>query len=84
MDKQNLQFEIEQLRKDKIIYGVEACATVLACMLVSMYADAYFSAALRELVHTLVLLIGVGYTIFMGVGNYKRLKKIQKLQRQLR
>lgn len=84
MDKQTIYSQINQLQKDKIIYAVEVCAVVLACMLVSMYADAYFSVALRELVHTLVLLIGVGYTIFMGVGNYSRLKKIRKLQRQLR
>ena len=36
MDKK--QFTIAQLRQDKIIYAVEACATNLACLLVFFLA----------------------------------------------
>ena len=84
MDKEDLKFEIDQLRKDKIIYAAEACATVLVCILVFMFSNQYLPKNLKDPVNILVLVIGVSYTIFMGVGNSYRLQKIMKLQKKIR
>ncbi len=83
MNKENLKFEIDQLRKDKIIYATEACATILVCILGFMFSNLYFQNGFKDLVNVLLLSVGVGYTIFMGVGNFYRLQKIIKLQNQL-
>ncbi len=79
-----LKFEIDQLRKDKIIYASEACATVLACLLGFTFSNEYLPNGLKDFVNILVLAIGTGYTLFMGVGNYFRLQKIIKLQNKLK
>ena len=83
MTKEDKQFIIDQLRKDKIIYVTEACATVLVSILVFAFSQAYFQENLRNILSILSLCIGVGYTIFMGVGNFFRLQQIQKLEREL-
>ena len=84
MSKEDLKFEIDQLRKDKIIYATEATATVLVCLLIFMFSNEYFPRGLKDTVNMLVLVIGGGYSLFMGVGNFLRLQKIKKLQKQLK
>lgn len=84
MDKQDIQFEIDQLRKDKIIYAVEACAVVLVCLLTFFFSNAYFPSGLKDTANVVVFVIGIAYTLFMGVGNFFRLQKIKKLQEKLK
>ena len=84
MNKDDLKFEIDQLRQDKIIYSTEACATVLVCLLAFNFSNQYFPSGLKNLVNVGTLLVGVGYTIFMGISNFYRWQKIIKLQKQLR
>lgn len=81
--REEIKFVIDQLRKDKIIYATEACATVLVCILGYMFANMYFNTPLNNWISALLLFIGVGYTIFMGVGNFIRLQKIKKLEKEL-
>ena len=78
------KFTIDQLRKDKIIYATESCATVLVCTLAFLFSNQYFQQPLRDFVNVLVLITAVSYTIFMGIGNFIRLNKIQKFQKQLK
>lgn len=80
MDK---KFQIDQLRKDKIIYAVEAAATNLACLLVMVYAYWNLTGIIKNIFVGGSLLVGVLYTGYMGVGNYFRLQKIIKLEAQL-
>lgn len=75
MDKESLKFKIDQLRKDKIIYATEACATVLVCLLGFTFSNEYLPKGLKDAVNILVLAVGAGYTVFMGIGNYFRLQK---------
>lgn len=83
MKQEDKKFIIDQLRKDKIIYATEACATVLACILGFIFSNTYLLLPLRDYVNTFCLLVGVGYTLFMGIGNADRLRKIQKLEKEL-
>lgn len=83
MNNDELKFKIDQLRKDKIIYGVEACATTLTCLLIFLFSNEYFPSGLKNLVNLLVLFIAVGYTTYMGIGNFQRLSKIKKLEKKL-
>ncbi len=76
----NKQFIIAQLRQDKIIYAVEACATNLACLLIFIFAGQYLENSQRNIVEIGAIILGVSYTLFMGVGNFIRLQKIKKLE----
>lgn len=70
--KMDIQFQINQLRQDKIIYAVEAIAINLACFLAFLVFQSY-----------IVLFIGISYTIFMLWTNLQRLRKILRLEKQL-
>ncbi|MEK7495573.1 MAG: hypothetical protein AAB788_04085 [Patescibacteria group bacterium] len=83
MKQEETKFIIDQLRKDKIIYATEATATVLVCILSFIFAQFYFEDPKKYIISVFVLLIGVGYTLFMGIGNFIRLRKIKKLEREL-
>ena len=81
-DKEDLRFKIDQLRQDKIIYGVEAVATNLAVML-GIYFATYYKSQYTSFLVFVSVLIGVGYTVFMGITNFNRLQKIKKLEKHL-
>lgn len=81
---EDLQFKIDQLRKDKIIYAVEACATSLACFLIYLFSVDNLRGNLRYTVNQILVIIAVVYTIYMGIGNYFRLRKIKQLEKELK
>lgn len=83
MSQDEIKFKIDQLRKDKIIYGVEACAFVLACILGFLFVNLHLEGLYGNIISILLLIIGVGYTFFMGIGNLLRLKKIKILEKNL-
>jgi hypothetical protein len=81
MKKEDLQFKIDQLRKDKMIYALESIA------LSALAFVAFFTLVSFPFGNSLVLLIFVipfGYWIYMSVGNFNRLKEIKKLEKELR
>ena len=79
----NLQFTIDQLRKDKIIYAAEACATNLLMLVVLYFSSSHFTGDLRTVVDRLALIIAASYTVYMGASNFKRLQKIKQLEKEL-
>jgi hypothetical protein len=83
MEKDLMKFQIDQLRKDKIIYACEACAVNLICILVFMFSNVYFSGLIKTIVDLLALVLGIFYTIYMGIGNSARLNKIKKLEKKI-
>ena len=83
MKQEELKFKIDQLRKDKIIYATEATATALVCILGFLFANFYFGPPINFFVSIFVVLVGVGYAFFMGIGNAIRLNKIKELEKKL-
>jgi len=83
MKQEELKFKIDQLRKDKIIYATEATATAVVCILGFLFANMYLENPIKYGVSLFVLLVGVGYTLFMGIGNAIRLSKIKDLEKKL-
>jgi hypothetical protein len=81
--KMDKKFKVDQLRKDKIIYATEAIATDLACLLVIILSEVFFTGFLRNIFLIGSVITGAGYTLYMGVGNYFRLKKIIELEKDL-
>lgn len=73
----------EHMRANSSLYAVEACAVVLACLLVFFFSNQYFPKEWKDTTNVVVFVVGVGYTLFMGVGNFMRLQQIKKLQKEL-
>ncbi len=78
-----IQFTIDQLRKDKIIYAVEATAINMACVL-AMFASSLIPWDKMPYVAPAIPTIGILYTIYMGVGNFMRWRKIIALEKKLK
>lgn len=82
----DMQFAIDQLRKDKIIYATEATALNVFCMLTFLgfeYIEGELFPFLEGYVRPMSILIALSYSLFMGVGNFIRLKQIKKLEEAL-
>ena len=80
------QFAIDQLRKDKIIYATEATALNVFCLLTFLafeYIEGTLFPFLFGYVKPLSVLFALSYSLFMGVGNFIRLKRIKKLEEAL-
>ena len=75
------QFQISQLRQDKIIYALEAVAfntaSILAIIII-MYLR------LPQIYILIVAGYSLLYTLYMGLTNLDRLKKIKKLEKSLK
>lgn len=88
MTKEEIQFQIDQLRKDKIIYAVESAATTLVGVL-TFISLRFLAIQLKLLPKTEILvawvayIIPVGFWIYMSISNFQRLKKIKELEKKL-
>lgn len=76
----SIEFQIQSLRQDKIIYAVEAAAFNLAAI-VMVNLLLYIRAVRLYVIVT--ALLAIGYTIFMAIGNLQRLRKIKQLEAKL-
>lgn len=88
MKNKNLEFQISQLRTDKIIYAVEAMAVSLACLVVSSLSSLVASLGFIPTIYLFygniaIFVLSLGYTIYMLVSNRARLKKIKLLEKEL-
>lgn len=78
-----LKFEIDQLRKDKMIYALESIALTfiveVSYFLLTILNGETYSRDLAKI----FLIIPLIYFIYMIAGNTLRLIKIKKLEREL-
>lgn len=77
------QFTIQQLRLDKIIYAVEATAVAVSCLVGVVFASVFFKGIMQIGLVMLLGFICLAYTLYMGLGNLARLRKIKQLEQQL-
>lgn len=74
MDK--LQFQIDQLRKDKIIYATEAVATSTTAIVIILIMG-------KSNLTYCVGIFAVLYWVYAMLTNFFRLRKIRQLESQL-
>lgn len=79
MNKQDLQFQIDQLRKDKMIYALEAIATSVTAIFGFFIFGNYFNAYSDYIIIAAYLV--VGYWAYCMIGNLFRLIKIRNLEK---
>lgn len=82
MKTDDYKFKVDQLRKDKIIYACEACATNLLCIFGYIFSSQYFISPLKDITNVFLLIVAVGYTLYMGIGNANRLMTIKKIEKE--
>lgn len=79
MNKQDLQFQIDQLRKDKMIYALEAIATsVTAIFGFIIFGNSFNTYSDYFLISAYLV---VGYWAYCMLGNLFRLIKIKNLEK---
>lgn len=83
MNKEELKFQIDQLRKDKIIYATEATAVAMVCVLGYLFVNDFIEGIYKYWGSVYMLVVATGYSIFMGIGNALRLKRINELEKKL-
>jgi len=88
LSKADMQFTVEQLRKDAVIFTLESIAvTILAMLLFSGLQFIAFQypvmAEQLPLIAELLLIIPLAFWVFVVFGNMWRWMKINKLERLL-
>lgn len=82
-NKEDIKFEIDQLRQDKIIYATESVACTLAMFLFMFCIGSLFPSIVGTGIFVSALMIGFGYWLFTVYGNTKRFIEIKKLEKLL-
>lgn len=87
MTKEDIKFKIDQLRKDKMIFALEASALSLAAFLFLSFAFSFLPAVSQNVAYGIaivVLALPILYTIYAFVTNFMRYKKIVELEKKLK
>ena len=82
-NKEDIKFEIDQLRQDKIIYAVESIACTLALFLFMFCIGSLSPIMVGTGIFAVSMVIGFGYWLFTVYGNTKRFMKIRELEKLL-
>lgn len=83
--KPNLEFKIQQLRLDQIIYSLEAVLVILVVLMALMFYPVLyqFLPNIPANLPLVLLAVGVGFSFYVLIGNILRLFKISKLEKEL-
>lgn len=85
MNKEETKYVIDQLRKDKMVYALEACAINTMCLLAIFLSGLVPAVAQFGLIVPIgISLIGIVYTLYTVIGNIRRFLKIRKLEKKLK
>ena len=81
MSRTDIQFQIDQLRKDKIIYALESIATTISSVFAIFVAGTFnLDSSIYVLIIAVLGVGGIGYWFYAMVGNFFRLRQIRKLE----
>ena len=82
MNKKNIEFKIDQLRKDKMIFALESIALTFVVEL-GYVLFTILTGRPNFLIALLGLVIVVGFFLFAIIGNIIRCCEIRKLEKKL-
>jgi len=77
-----MEFKIDQLRKDKMVFALESIALTFVVELTYVLL-AVITKRTSILMAVIGLLIIIGFFLYMIIGNIKRYKEIKKLEKKL-
>lgn len=88
----DLKFQIDQLRKEKIMYAIEMVAAIaylavipqfLDNFLGTLMGDAYFAGNTRVTVFKVASGLGVAFLLYIAAFGAKAFLKLKRLEREL-
>lgn len=84
-DKMALQFQIQQLRMDKIVYAVDALLVCFSAFLLLVSLPMLYVLAPNLPQYTPMVVVGLAIlaALYALIGNALRLKQIRKLEEEL-
>lgn len=84
-NKDTLKFQIDQLRKDKIIYAVDATAINLGALLFISYGYDFIPIpqGLMITLGIVVFAFAILFTLYAVISNVFRYRKIKELEKKL-
>ena len=84
-DNPNLQFQIQQLRLDKLIFAVDAIAVCFAVFLILLSLPIIYAYLPTLPPQTSLVLLGLAVlSVIVAIsGNIGRMMKIKKLEKEL-
>lgn len=85
-DKAAFQFQIQQLRMDKIVYAVDALLVCFAAFLLLVSLPMFYAFVPNLPQYTPMVVVGLAIlaALYALIGNALRLKKIRKLEEELK
>jgi len=83
MRKELLKFQIDQLRKDKMIYALESIALTFIIELSYVLIVYLLNKPVSVKLTVVALIIPLLYYLYCAVGNTIRLIKIKRLEQEL-
>lgn len=92
MAKEDLRFQVDQLRKDKVIYAIEMVATLAYLAVVpqfmdnflgSVMGDAYLSGNTRMTVFKVASVLGLAFLLYLILKSKMALMKLRNLEKDL-
>ena len=84
-DNPSLQFQIQQLRLDKLIFAVDAIAVCFAVFLILLSLPIIYAYLPTLPPQTSLILLGIAiFSVIAAIsGNLGRMMKIKKLEKEL-
>lgn len=82
--KEDIKFEIDQLRKDKMIYALESIAASVAILMLAIFIGTLFPTVTTAYIVGAGFVLNLIYWLYVVYGNLKRFSRIKKLERILR
>lgn len=82
-EKDRLKFQIDQLRKSKILYAVESTAVSAAVILGVILTEYFATGEAKPILIAAGCLFGISYALWASLGNIRRHKEIKALEKRL-
>lgn len=85
MKKDEIRFQIDQMRKDQLVWAMQAAAFNLGAFIFIAfgYSLVPIPTQVAITISTVALVAAVLFTLYMGVVNFLRLRKIKLLEKKL-
>lgn len=84
MKKEDIQFRLDQLRKDKILFATEIVATNIFGLFVFVFSNQYLEGNIKEVVNLVTFAASVIYSLYLTSKSLGKLMQLNKLEAKLR
>lgn len=84
MKKEDIQFRLDQLRKDKILFATEIVATNIFGLFAYLVSNQYLEGVIKDIVNLVIFFASVIYSLFLTSKSLGKLLELKKLEARIR